>query len=130
MPLAQRRPTLLKLTLPHPPLSCLPASSSNSTANNNNLTTAMTTSPDSNPITPVNRRRDSSNYAHHRTSIDSWCSSVSNESSMGAEYEWTPTQLQTLCKVSATGFFLDLSVVTRAHIALSFSGTSLAVFTR
>ncbi|KAG8957293.1 hypothetical protein FRC00_004194 [Tulasnella sp. 408] len=58
----------------------------------------MTTSPDSNPITPVNRRRDSSNYAHHRTSIDSWCSSVSNESSMGAEYEWTPTQLQTLCK--------------------------------
>ncbi|KIO34722.1 hypothetical protein M407DRAFT_210099 [Tulasnella calospora MUT 4182] len=99
MPLAQRRPALLKLTLPHPPLSCLPASSSNSTANNiNNLTTAMTTSPDSNPITPVNRRRDSSNYAHHRTSIDSWCSSISNESSMGAEYEWTPTQLQTLCK--------------------------------
>lgn len=99
MPLAQRRPSLLKLTLPHPPLSCLPASSSNSTTNNtNNITTAMITSPDSNPITPVNQRRDTSNLAHHRTSIDSWCSSISNESSMGAEYEWTPAQLQTLCK--------------------------------
>ncbi|KAG9001663.1 hypothetical protein FRB90_011575, partial [Tulasnella sp. 427] len=98
MPLAQRRPAIMKLTLPHPPLECVPASNSNTPAANQNVTTAMMISPDSNPITPVNRRRDpSSNYAHHRSSIDSWCSTLSNDS-MGAEFEWSPSQMQTLCK--------------------------------
>ncbi|KAG8906800.1 hypothetical protein FRB99_006067 [Tulasnella sp. 403] len=50
----------------------------------------------SNPVTPVNNRRNSSGW--NRMSVDSWASSLSNDSvSMAPEFEWTAGQIQILC---------------------------------
>ncbi|KAG9030213.1 hypothetical protein FRB95_004206 [Tulasnella sp. JGI-2019a] len=86
MPLAQRRPTILKLSLPHPPLSCLQSPPSN------NLPHDITSSPaNANPVTPVNpQRRD--NF-RPRSSIDSWCST---DSGMSCEYDWTTAHIAIL----------------------------------
>lgn len=89
MPLAQRRPTLLKLTLPHPPLSCL--QSSPPTSNNASM----------NPVTPVNARRDS---FRPRASIDSWCSTDSGCSAMSVDSDWSQPQIAILHSVSISMF--------------------------
>ncbi|KAG8884728.1 hypothetical protein FRB97_003512 [Tulasnella sp. 331] len=71
--------------MPHPPLSCLPASSPSN--NHNDPATTSTT----NPVTPVNpQRRDS---FRPRSSIDSWCST---DSGMSCEYDWSASQIATL----------------------------------